>query len=114
MTDQDSGSRVLALKKMSCRDEIGGIGGERGRCELAFALSQTGEIKSQQGDPFGGELLGDVADHPQRFAAGEAMGEERVSLGFVVGNIEEAGQPPPLSVLELNMERLHVAIVPDS
>src|SRR5260221_1816584 len=92
-------------------DEVGDIGGEVGIGELALARAEAGEVEAQRGDAVRGELLRDAARGEDVLAAGEAVREERVGGGRIVGRIEPRGELLAIRARERDALRLHPPIV---
>ncbi len=68
-----------------CTDQVFHIGGEVGVSKLSLAVTQTCEVKAQNGEAIVGERATDDAGGGVVAAAGEAVGENDIVVRMPVG-----------------------------
>jgi hypothetical protein len=92
MADEDRGRPAELPHVSGCGEEVRDVRGEAGIGELSVAATEAGEVEAQRGDALARECGGEAACRVYVFAAGEAVGEERVRPRRAVRQVEPRGQ----------------------
>jgi len=101
MADQNPWDFELALQKLGGGDEIRNIGGEIRLTEISITFAQTGEVETQNSDPFCRQGTADVSGCFEVLRTSETVGEQSIGQRLAIdGQIETCGEFFTLAVFE--------------
>ena len=103
MADQHFWCRQSLPHVVGGRDEITDVGGKVGICELAFACTEAGEIKSQHGNAVCRQAFGNPAGGEYVLGTCKAVREERISANVALRQVQPCREHVAESALKLNL-----------